>query len=90
MVFWCVMSEAESCSLEAVATVIELMEESGMPPLCAAVALERDAGRPLGAVLSEAIRVRLVCSIQSTSLGCLWLGGLLARWHICHLKLFQC
>ena len=45
-------------SLKAVATAVELLEESGLPPLCAAVAVAEDAGRPLGLVLAAAVQVR--------------------------------
>ncbi len=47
-----------ACSLEAVATIVELMEESGMPPLCAALAASCDVARPLGSILAEAVQVR--------------------------------
>lgn len=33
------------------------MEESGLPPLCVAMADEQDAQQPLGRVLAETVRV---------------------------------
>jgi len=47
----------DGCSLKAVATAVELLEESGLPPLCAAIAMEEDARRPLGQLLAEAAKV---------------------------------
>lgn len=41
----------------AVATIVELLEESGLPPVCVAVASPDDARRPLGQVLAEAVQV---------------------------------
>jgi hypothetical protein len=46
------------CRLAAQAALVELLEESGLPPLCAALAAEEDADRQLGAVLAEAVQVR--------------------------------
>ena len=47
----------------AVATVVELLEESGLPPVCVAVASPGDARRPLGQVLAEAVQVqKLPCT----------------------------
>ncbi len=41
------------------ATVVELLEESGLPPVCVSVASPEDALRPLGQVLAEAVQVLL-------------------------------
>lgn len=43
-------------SVRAVAAAVEVLEESGLPPLCVALADEQDAQRPLGQVLAEAVR----------------------------------
>ena len=47
-------------SAAAVATIVELLEESGLPPVCVAVASSEDARRPLGQVLAEAVQVLLI------------------------------
>ena len=55
--------------LMAVATAVELLEESGLPPLCVAIAMEEDAARPLGHVLAQAVQVRLrFLGVQGTAL----------------------
>ena len=45
------------CSGGAVLTVVELLEEAGLPPLCIAMAEEEDADRVVGEVLAEAVKV---------------------------------
>lgn len=45
------------CSGGAVLTVVELLEEAGLPQLCIAVAEEADAQRVLGEMFAEAIKV---------------------------------
>ena len=40
-------------------TIVELLEEAGLPPLCIAMAEETDAHRVVGEVLAEAIKVTL-------------------------------
>lgn len=37
---------------------MELVEEQGLPPVCAALALAEDADVPLGRVLARAVQVR--------------------------------
>ena len=41
-------------------TVVELLEEAGLPPLCIAVAEETDAQRVMGEMFAEAIKVTTV------------------------------
>ncbi len=36
---------------------MELLEEAGLPPVCAALAVEDDADKQLGTVLAEAVQV---------------------------------
>ena len=36
---------------------MELLEEAGLPPVCAALAVEEDADKQLGTVLAEAVQV---------------------------------
>lgn len=43
--------------LAAQAALVELLEESGLPPVCAALAVEEDAEKQLGRVLAEAVQV---------------------------------
>ena len=45
-------------------TVVELLEEAGLPPLCIAMAEETDADRVVGEVLAEAIKVNLSHYLQ--------------------------
>ena len=37
---------------------MELVEEQGLPPVCAALAVREDADVPLGRVLAQAVQVR--------------------------------
>ena len=37
---------------------MELVEEQGLPPVCAALAVAEDADKPLGRVLARAVQVR--------------------------------
>lgn len=53
-----------NCSGAAVLTVVELVEEAGLPPLCIAMAEETDADRVVGEVLAEAVKVHLSHYIQ--------------------------
>ena len=48
---------AFGCSVKAVAATVEVLEESGLPPLCVAMADAEDAQQPLGRVLAETVRV---------------------------------
>ena len=48
-----------SCRLVAQAALVELLEEAGLPPVCAALATEDDADTELGVVLAEAVQVGL-------------------------------
>ena len=43
--------------LAAQAALVELLEEAGLPPVCAALAVEDDADKQLGTVLAEAVQV---------------------------------
>ena len=36
---------------------MELLEEAGLPPVCAALAVAEDSDKQLGAVLAEAVQV---------------------------------
>lgn len=63
-VFKCAMYHR---SVRAVAAAVEVLEESGLPPLCIAIADEQDAAQPLGRVLAEAVRVR-ICNKSSANL----------------------
>ena len=38
-------------------TIVELLEEAGLPQLCIAVAEESDTGRILGGMFAEAVKV---------------------------------
>ena len=42
-----------------VLTIVELLEEAGLPPLCIAMAEEDDADRVVGEVLAEAVKVTM-------------------------------
>ena len=44
--------------LAAQAALVELVEEQGLPPVCAALAVAEDAEVPLGRVLAQAVQVR--------------------------------
>ena len=46
-----------ACRLAAQAALVELLEEAGLPPVCAALAVEDDADKQLGTVLAEAVQV---------------------------------
>lgn len=46
-----------ACRLTAQAALVELVEESGLPPVCAALAVAEDADKQLGVVLAEAVQV---------------------------------
>ena len=62
---WCVRSGG------TVLTVVELLEEAGLPPLCIAMAEEEDADRVVGEVLAEAVKVtRQSAKTISTRLFC--------------------
>lgn len=38
------------------ATILELLEETGLPPICVSMALEEDAALRLGDVLGQAVK----------------------------------
>ncbi|BDA46139.1 hypothetical protein COCOBI_08-2310 [Coccomyxa sp. Obi] len=44
--------------LAAQAALVELLEEAGLPPVCAALAVEDDADKQLGKVLAEAVQAQ--------------------------------
>lgn len=44
------------CSIKAQATIMELLEESGLPALCATMVLQQDAQARLGQLLAEAVK----------------------------------
>ncbi|CAL8462278.1 g1809 [Coccomyxa elongata] len=44
--------------LAAQAALVELLEEAGLPPVCAALAVEDDADKQLGTVLAEAVQAQ--------------------------------
>ena len=46
------------CRLAAQAALVELIEEQGLPPVCAALAVAEDADTQLGRVLAQAVQVR--------------------------------
>ena len=43
------------CRLAAQAALVELVEEQGLPPVCAALAVQEDADKQLGRVLAQAV-----------------------------------
>ena len=45
---------------------MELIEEQGLPPICAALAVEEDCDKQLGRVLAEAVQVSIHagCNLQ--------------------------
>jgi hypothetical protein len=45
-------------SIKAQATLLELLEAQGLPPLCVTMAVKEQAGRKLGEVMAEAVKVR--------------------------------
>jgi hypothetical protein len=49
------------CRVKAAATVVELLEESGLPPVCVSIAVEEDQRALLGSVLAEAVKVSGGC-----------------------------
>ena len=53
-----VLMHGRGCRLAAQAALVELVEEQGLPPVCAALAVEEDADVPLGRVLAQAVQVR--------------------------------
>jgi hypothetical protein len=56
------------CSGGAVLTIVELLEEAGLPQLCIAVAEESDAGRVLGGMFAEAVKVSNFLASMTKSL----------------------
>ena len=44
--------------LAAQAALVELVEEQGLPPVCAALAVQEDADVLLGRVLAQAVQVQ--------------------------------
>ena len=53
-----VLMHGLGCRLAAQAALVELVEEQGLPPVCAALAVEEDGDVPLGRVLAQAVQVR--------------------------------
>lgn len=54
----CVSSQAVvACSGEDAVALVQLLEDTGLPPLCVALAREKDAQRELGEVLADAVKV---------------------------------
>lgn len=53
------MSQCFVRSGGTVLTIVELLEEAGLPPLCIAMAEEEDAHRVVGEVLAEAVKVNM-------------------------------
>jgi len=53
----CSDAHAAMCRLAAQAAVVELIEEQGLPPVCAALAVQEDADQQLGRVLAQAVQV---------------------------------
>ena len=47
---------------------MELIEEQGLPPVCAALAVEEDSNKQLGRVLAEAVRVSIHARCTSAAL----------------------
>ena len=56
------------CSGGAVLTIVELLEEAGLPQLCIAVAEESDTGRVLGGMFAEAVKVSIFMASITMSL----------------------
>ncbi|DBB04546.1 TPA: hypothetical protein ACH3X1_012628 [Trebouxia sp. C0004] len=52
------MPSGFGCSGGAVLTIVELLEEAGLPQLCIAVAEESDASRALGGMFAEAVKAQ--------------------------------
>ena len=48
---------------------MELIEEQGLPPVCAALAVEEDRDKQLGRVLAEAVRVSIYARCSFAALG---------------------
>ena len=46
-----------ACSGEDAAAVVQVLEDTGLPPLCVALARKVDEEQPLGKVLTEAVKV---------------------------------
>ena len=49
-------------------TIVELLEEAGLPQLCIAVAEESDTGRVLGGMFAEAVKVSNFMASMTRSL----------------------
>ena len=62
------MPRGSGCSGGAVLTVVELLEEAGLPQLCIAVAEESDTGRVLGDMFAEAVKVSIFLASIAMSL----------------------
>ena len=56
--------------LSAQATVIEILEDAGVPSLCLASASSENAHRKVGEVLAEAVQVSCVSSREASWLSC--------------------
>ena len=46
-------------------TLLDMLEESGLPILCVAIAEPENQSRVLGEVLAEAVKVTIPCGCQS-------------------------
>ena len=62
------MLGAFGCSGGAVLTIVELLEEAGLPQLCIAMAEESDTGLVLGGMFAEAVKVSNLLAIMTKSL----------------------
>ena len=49
-------------------TIVELLEEAGLPQLCIVVAEESDTGRVLGGMFAEAVKVSIFLASMTNSL----------------------
>ena len=55
------------CRLAAQAALVELVEEQGLPPICAALAVQEDADVQLGRVLAQAVQVQALSELRYRS-----------------------
>jgi hypothetical protein len=54
-------------SIKAQATLLELLEAQGLPPLCVTMATKDDAHRKLGDVMAEAVKVSAFAGVRALS-----------------------
>lgn len=59
-------------SIKVQATLLELLEDQGLPHLCVTMALEEEAGRRLGDVLADAVKVSARFEVGAPLV---WAGG---------------